>query len=144
MSPKNRQVSLLWRASRWIYRHESLWHMTGTRIVSSFVSTLHTIVLYSLACNKHQARCNCGWGNNIKCPHRCCGMTLITKKCSDHKIFITKIWTYMVLLSLKLGCCRNIPWKKSGRKGASPVQELALEADYPPVLFVPQCRSSQP
>ena len=30
----------------------------------------------------------------MNCPHGCCGAAVITKKCGDHEIFITKIFNY--------------------------------------------------
>ena len=33
---------------------------------------------------------------SVNCPHGCCGEEVITKKLSDHKIFITKIYIHVI------------------------------------------------
>ena len=61
--PRTRKYrSLLWKTSRWIYRHESLWRMTGTcqlcHLVNNFFLLVACIVLAQC-----RGMCNCGWGD---------------------------------------------------------------------------------
>ena len=60
---------------------------TAQRYFDSFLFTL----------TSPNATCkNCGWSDNVNCPHGRRGAEVITKKCSDHEIFITKIYIHVI------------------------------------------------
>ena len=58
----------------------------GSSCLVSFSSTCTVLA-------QRRATFNCGW-SDVNCLHGCYGAAVITKKCGDHEIFITKIFNY--------------------------------------------------
>ena len=82
--------SLLLRASRWI---ESLWRKTRIRNSSALFRFVSPHVYKP---QSHISGIICGRSDNVNCPCGRRGAEIITKKRSDHKIFITKIYIRVI------------------------------------------------